>query len=70
MIAVWREVRTWPAPSRLALASRILQSLEQEQFPGPTASPADLIGAWKSDRPPSDEEVERMLEEERMTKHG
>jgi len=29
-----------------------------------------LIGIWKSDQPPSDEEVERIVEEERMKKYG
>jgi hypothetical protein len=29
-----------------------------------------LIGIWKTDQAPNDEEVERMVEEERMKKHG
>jgi uncharacterized protein (DUF433 family) len=29
-----------------------------------------LIGVWKTDRPPSDEEVERILEQERLKKYG
>ena len=29
-----------------------------------------LIGIWKTDHPPSDEEVERILEEARMKKYG
>jgi hypothetical protein len=29
-----------------------------------------LIGIWKTEHPPSDEEVERILEEERMKKYG
>jgi hypothetical protein len=29
-----------------------------------------LIGLWKTENPPSDEEVERILKEERMKKYG
>lgn len=29
-----------------------------------------LIGIWKMENPPSDEEVERIIEEERMKKYG
>jgi hypothetical protein len=29
-----------------------------------------LIGIWKTDQPPSDEEVERIIEEARMKKYG
>jgi hypothetical protein len=30
----------------------------------------DLIGMWKMENPPNDEEVERIIEEERMRKYG
>jgi len=29
-----------------------------------------LIGMWKVERPPNDDEVERMIDEYRMKKHG
>ena len=29
-----------------------------------------LIGFWKTEHPPSDEEVERIVDEERMKKYG
>ncbi len=29
-----------------------------------------LIGIWKTEQPPNDEQVERMLEQERMKKYG
>jgi hypothetical protein len=67
---IWNEVRAWSARSRLALASRILQSLEQEQAAAASASPIELIGIWKIDRPPTDEEIDRILDEERQSKHG
>lgn len=38
--------------------------------PEPEKTPADLIGVWKADPVPSDQEVERILEEERMRKYG
>ena len=36
----------------------------------PRKTPADLIGAWKVGPAPSDEEVEKILEEEKMRKYG
>lgn len=30
----------------------------------------DLIGMWKTDNPPSDEEVEQIIDEARMKKYG
>jgi len=29
-----------------------------------------LIGIWKTEQPPGDEEVERIIEKERMKKYG
>jgi hypothetical protein len=66
---VWDEVRTWSAQARLALVSRIVQSLEQEQASLPQQSPTDLIGVWKTDQPLSDQDVERLLEAEKMKKY-
>ena len=58
------------AASRLSLASKILQSLEAEQT-RPKKSLADLAGILETDRPPpTDEEVEQILEEERLRKYG
>jgi len=31
---------------------------------------SDLIGAWKTDHVPTDDEIERILEEERIRKHA
>jgi hypothetical protein len=72
---IWLEVSTWPPEQRLALATRILQSLLQEEKP--VAVPEErqealrqLIGAWKTAQPPSYEQVERIVEQERMKKYG
>lgn len=69
---VWDAVQAWPPDERLALASRLIQSLKHEhtQSGVRVARPADLIGIWKSVTPPSDDEVERILEEERLRKFG
>ncbi len=75
LMAVWGRVSRWSEPMKVSLATRILQSLQAElskggeRFqPGPRKTPADLIGAWKVDPPPSDEEIEKILEEEKMKK--
>lgn len=73
---VWREVEAWPLRSRLTLASRILQSAEQEM--NPSAEPSEerraalrkLSGLLKMDNPPTDAEVDRIVEEERLRKYG
>ncbi len=55
---------------RLSLAAKILQSLEAEQT-RPKKSLADLVGILETDKPPpTDEDVEQILEEERMRKYG
>lgn len=72
--SVWQAVRLWPPQQRLALATRILQSLQQEaeavSVPKERQEALNkLIGIWKTDHPPSDEEVERVVEEERLKKY-
>jgi hypothetical protein len=74
MTSIWQEVRQWPPEKRLVLATRILQSLQ----PGDSFSLTNerkealrrLIGIWRTDKPPSDEAVEQIVEEERMKKYG
>jgi hypothetical protein len=72
---IWREISSWTPEERLALAKRILQSLQQDEA-AVTVSQArrealqQLIGIWKTEQPPNDEEVERILEQERMKKYG
>ena len=58
---VWDRIKAWPQPTRLSLASKILQSLEAEQT-RPKKSLADLVGILATDQPPpTDEDVERIL---------
>ena len=77
LAAVWEQVKDWPAAERIALASRIMQSLETTQYHEPTTAPvprktlADLWGCMATDQPPpSDEEVDRIIEGEIMGKYG
>ncbi|HKI33950.1 MAG TPA: hypothetical protein VKA46_19000 [Gemmataceae bacterium] len=72
---VVRRVQSWPASLRIALARRILQTLENgcpaEPAPalprGPSA--AEVAAMFKTDKP-DDEECQRILEEELMKKYG
>jgi hypothetical protein len=54
---------------RLSLASKILQSLEAEQA-RPKKSLRDMVGLWTDMPPLTDEDVRRILDEERMRKYG
>jgi hypothetical protein len=72
---IWREISSWTPEERLALAKRILQSLQQDEAAVTVsqerrAALQQLIGTWKTEQPPNDEEVERILEQERMKKYG
>ena len=72
---IWREVSCWPAEQRLELATRLLRSLQQEEKPGrisPDRQEAlrQLIGIWKTDQPPNDEQVKQLLEQERLKKYS
>ena len=74
---VVQRVRHWPLPMRLALARRILETLES---PSPTQPPprlprgpsaAEVAAMFKTDnQAPNDEEVQRILDEELMRKYG
>lgn len=68
---IWDTVRNWSTTERLRLASRLIQSIERDNIAVQNAvKPAEFIGIWKSTTPPSDEEVERILEDERLRKYG
>ena len=74
---VVQRVKSWPAPMRIALARRILETLETgpatAATPGLPRGPsaAEVAAMFKTDKPaPSDEECERILEEELLRKYG
>jgi hypothetical protein len=50
-------------PTTAAPAPRLVSKEQREALLG-------LIGMWKVEHPPNDEEVERILDEERMKKYG
>jgi hypothetical protein len=75
-------VKSWSPPLRIALARRILETLDTsdvgrtEHHP-PIVKPTRgvpverVLGMLKTDRePPSDEECRRIVEEERWKKYG
>jgi len=69
VLEVWGKVREWPADMRLSLASKILQSLEHPA--GRPKTLADLVGIIAGEGPPpSDQEVEQILFEERTRKYS
>ncbi len=72
---IWREVSAWPPDQRRTLATRLLHSLQQE-MKAPAVSKErqealrKLVGIWKTNQPPNDDQVEQILDRERMKKYG
>lgn len=67
---ILHRVQSWPAPAQLSLATRILQSVEAASA-RPAKSVKNLLGLLAtSGPPPSDEECEAMIAEERLRKYG
>ena len=79
---VMDRVKGWSPPTRIALARRILESLEvpaaADSVPPPLAAgsvrgvPVDAVaGLFRTDGPPlTDEECRQIIEEERWLKYG
>ena len=72
---IWGEVSDWPPEQRRALAVHLLRSLEQDKGIGPVSRERQqalqqLIGIWKTQQPPDDEQAEQILRKERMKKYG
>ena len=68
---VWEQVKTWTPSRRITLARRILESLEAPEIgvAPPQKSLRDLLGLLKTGAPPpTDEECQRILEDELMKK--
>ena len=68
---VYREVNNWPRRERLALASHLLQTLQQdddaEMTPERREAILSLIGIWKTEQAVDEKQI---LDEERMKKYG
>lgn len=71
---ILRVVRHWPINEQIALADAILadaRTATGQVLRPPTVPSAALRGILSNDQPaPSDEDVARMLDEERMKKYG
>jgi hypothetical protein len=71
---ILRIVRQWPINEQVALADAILADARvgaEAPAPPPAIPSAALRGILATDQPPpSDEEVARILEEERMKRYG
>jgi hypothetical protein len=71
---ILERVKTWSTPLRITLARRILETLDDQpivQEPPRRKSLKQILGMLKTDTPPpTDEECERIVEEERMRKYG
>ena len=68
---LWNQVRQLPASERLSFATRILRSLEQnsDDTRPPQKSFADLVGIMDTGQsPPTDDEVDQILDDERQRK--
>lgn len=72
VVEVLSRVSGWPAESRLTLARRVLETLEGDLVSRPPKkSVMDLLGLLKVDGPPpSDEECDRIRDEELLSKYG
>jgi len=78
---IWERVRAWSAADRVSLATKIMESLGREPSspnhgpagqppPAPTGNIADIIGLWRDVEPkPTDEDLDRILEDSIIEKH-
>jgi hypothetical protein len=68
---IWERVRSLSAREKLSLAKRLLTSLENEGIPRPTdGDPTSIIGVLKNASHLTDEDVEKIIDEERTRKFG
>ena len=75
MESVFQQVKSWPAESRIALARRVLETLDADSSPtavglkGPSSE--QVLGLWNPGMPaPTDTETDRILAEELQRKHA
>ena len=73
MSDVLSRVRTWIPEMRIVLARRILETLEPPQISEPPRKMSlnQVFGILKTGSPPpNDEECAKIVDEERLRKHG
>lgn len=73
--SVLKQVKTWPAESRWALAQRVLETLDMDSATASgvrKGSPSEqIIGLWSTGgEAPSDEECDQILADELRRKHA
>lgn len=70
---ILKRVRTWDTKMRIDLARQILETVvpAQPPLPAQTMTLEEVQAIMKTDKsPPTDEECEKILEEERLKKYG
>jgi hypothetical protein len=68
--AVWGQIKDWPDELQVSLALKILSSFQHASM-APRKPLADLMGMLSTDESlPTDEDVQRILEEERTRRFG
>lgn len=75
LTSIWQQVSTWPTEDRRVLAARLLESVAADEASSPGAvtrrtALQGLIGIWKTTEPPNDEQVDQIIEDERLRKYG
>lgn len=73
MFEVLNRVKTWEPKMRIVLARMILETLEPSKISDPPRRMAlsQVFGLLKNDSPPPDDkECTKIVEEERLRKHG
>ena len=73
MFEVLQRVKTWQPDMRIDLARRILETVVPSRPPPPpqTMTLEEIHAIMKTDKsPPTDEECQKILEEERLKKYG
>lgn len=70
---ILNQVRTWDVKMRIDLARQILETVvpPQSSVPPQTMTLEEIQAIMKTDkRPPTDEECQKILEEERLKRYG
>ncbi len=73
MSEILDRVQTWTPEMRIMLARKILETLDSPQISEPPRKMSlhQVFGILKTDSPPpNDEECAKIVEEERLRKHG
>lgn len=69
--AILETIHQWPSTKRLTLVQDILQTLMPPPASHPRHTLERALGMLASDQPaPSDDDIQRWLEERRMEKYG